>query len=513
VKDLLLVVPSRGRPQNIARLLEAMDETCRGDTTLVLGLDDDDPELPAYGELLKARGVLGKDTEIRGGLHQVVAWVNQLAVPRAPEYRFTGHIGDDNVPRTAGWDTAIMEALGETPFAFGNDLYPREPGTLCCHVFMRSEVIAKLGYFAPRSIRHMYCVAPDTPVLTADLRWVPAGKIGAGDELVGVDEYPLSGRHKRAFRRASVSEVSRRIAESVRVELEDGREVTCSTDHKWLAVRRWMGTGASGTGRFEWRDSASLLTGDQIVSPLRVWNEETSFEAGWLSGIFDGEGTAGRWGSLYPCARLAVAQNPGPVLDRIIAGLGAMDIGYKTGKKRYYAGRDGVVVLDITPRSACIELLGRLQTTRLRSEKLWEDMGIMARDSASARAVVANVRSVGATEVVSIATSTGTFLANGLVAHNCDVAWMAWGKACGIAYLDDVIIEHLHYTVGKAPCDESYARSTALITGGDLDAWHAYSGDDGPAGLNADIAKLGGIPFSVQSLRDFNAALNIPDRW
>jgi hypothetical protein len=251
MKDLLLVVPSRGRPGNVARLLEAMDETCRGDTTLVLGLDDDDPELPAYGELLKARGVLGKDVEIRGGLRQVVAWVNQLAVPRAPEYRFTGHIGDDNVPRTAGWDVSIMEALGKTPFAFGNDLYPRAPGTLCCHVFMRSEVITKLGYFGPPSIRHMYV----------------------------------------------------------------------------------------------------------------------------------------------------------------------------------------------------------------------------------------------------------------------DVSWMAWGQACGITYLHDVIIEHLHYTVGKAPADESYARSTALITGGDLSAWHAYSRDDGPAGLNADIARLGGAPFTDQGLRDFNAALNIPDRW
>ena len=36
-RDLVLVVPSRGRPHNVARLIEAMDATCRGDTTLILG--------------------------------------------------------------------------------------------------------------------------------------------------------------------------------------------------------------------------------------------------------------------------------------------------------------------------------------------------------------------------------------------------------------------------------------------------------------------------------------------
>jgi hypothetical protein len=146
--DLALVVPSRGRPQNIARLQDAMAQTCRGDTTLVVGLDEDDPQRPAYPA--------GPQYEVRDGLHQVVAWVNELAVPLARTYRFIGHIGDDNVPRTVGWDVRAMEALEKTPFAFGNDLYPRQPGSLCCHIFCRSEVIRALGYLGPPSLRHMW---------------------------------------------------------------------------------------------------------------------------------------------------------------------------------------------------------------------------------------------------------------------------------------------------------------------------------------------------------------------
>lgn len=144
-----MVVPSRGRPQNIARLWDTMEKTCQGNTSLLVGLDTDDPLRTDYPE--------GPAYIVRSGLHQVVAWINELSVPRAGDYRFIGSIGDDNVPRTPGWDVALMEALRETPFAFADDLYPgRAPGTLCCHLFCRSAVITSLGYLGPPSIRHMY---------------------------------------------------------------------------------------------------------------------------------------------------------------------------------------------------------------------------------------------------------------------------------------------------------------------------------------------------------------------
>lgn len=148
MKDLLLVVPSRGRPQNIKRLWAEMQATCKGDTTLIVGLDEDDPALDLYPP--------GPEYEIRSGLRQVVAWVNELAVPLAKDYRFIGHVGDDNSFKTDGWDLHVKHALGNTLFAFGNDLYPRTPGSLSCHIFCRSDVIRKLGYFGPPDFQHMY---------------------------------------------------------------------------------------------------------------------------------------------------------------------------------------------------------------------------------------------------------------------------------------------------------------------------------------------------------------------
>jgi hypothetical protein len=151
MRDLLVVVPSRGRPQNIARLAKAMAATCKGDTHLLVGLDADDPTRSEYPE-----GV-GVEYVVRDGLRLVVRWINELSVPNTSRYRFIAHIGDDQMPRTDGWDVMLMEALEEAPFAFGDDLYPGRPtGSLCCHIAMRSEVISTLGYMGPPAISHMY---------------------------------------------------------------------------------------------------------------------------------------------------------------------------------------------------------------------------------------------------------------------------------------------------------------------------------------------------------------------
>jgi hypothetical protein len=225
-------------------LIEAMDHTCRGDTSLTVGVDYDDPAASEYlkftsCEIFMMDGMRGR----------LVGWLNELAKTHVEGYEFLGHIGDDNIPRTVGWDVRIMESLERNSFCFGNDLDPgRVPGSLSIHIFMRSEVVKRLGYMGPPSIQHMY------------------------------------------------------------------------------------------------------------VDPV----------------------------------------------------------------------------------------------------------------------------------------------------------WYAWGKATSIEYLDDVILEHMHYSLGRSPKDESYERSTGLIPK-DCAAYNAYCDD--PEGMNADIDRLEGVPFSEESMAQFNRDLNIPRQW
>src|SRR6185437_16173265 len=150
MRDLLLVVHSRGRPRNIKRLMTAMQHTCQGETDLVVGLDIDDPTNIEYRRS-------GVEFMLSSHHQQVVAWINHMATAWSRTYRAIGHIGDDNVPSTAGWDLRVMEALQEVPMCFADDLYPSRPrGTLPCHIFMRSEIIRTLGYMGPPAFKSMY---------------------------------------------------------------------------------------------------------------------------------------------------------------------------------------------------------------------------------------------------------------------------------------------------------------------------------------------------------------------
>jgi hypothetical protein len=89
-----------------------------------------------------------------------------------------------------------------------------------------------------------------------------------------------------------------------------------------------------------------------------------------------------------------------------------------------------------------------------------------------------------------------------------DPVWYAWGKATSIEYLPDAVLEHMHYSLGRSRMDESYQHSTGLIPL-DCGRYNAYCDD----GLNADIVKLGGTPYSPEAISEFNRALNIPRQW
>lgn len=479
MRDLLIITPTR-RPGNAQRLADAVRDTCTADTDLILGVDDDDGRF--------AQMALGDAVVVRGPRATPGVWTNRLAGRYARHYRALASLGDDHLPITHGWDTALLKAIGDmggTGCAYGNDIGQGE--FLPTAPVISSDAVTALGWMFYPGCDRFFCVAPETLVLTAGLRWVPAGKLGLGEELVGVDEYPLQPRAHRAYRRSVITAVDRRVTKRVTVELEDGRQVVVTPDHKWLAKRRWIGTRQDGGGRNEWRSSANLMPGDQILSPLRTWPDDASFEAGWLSGIFDGEGSLGRYEGPHRRTPLTVAQNPGLVLARIEAILGAWGIRYCRSDSRK------CIRIVISSRSDAMELMGRLQATRLRSDLLWE--GMSARPKTGGFATVRAVRPAKRGEVVLMRTSTGTFLAEGLVAHNCDNVWLDLFRDAGcLRYVPEVIVEHLHYTRGAAPHDELYEAARGSWPH-DQAAYHEWQRSD--TGLRADVGKIRALQVSA----------------
>ncbi|MER7487970.1 hypothetical protein ABTY20_19090 [Streptomyces sp. NPDC126497] len=155
-KPLAVIVPTRGRPQNASRLQQAFTDTDSLNAVPVFVLDADDPELPGY----LARVGVGEITHVMihdgdGGTGMTAA-LNYAANVLADEYAALGFMGDDHLPRTAGWDAHVLGALaGPGPaVVYGNDLLQGE--ALPTAAFMPSRLVRALGFMAPPVLRHLY---------------------------------------------------------------------------------------------------------------------------------------------------------------------------------------------------------------------------------------------------------------------------------------------------------------------------------------------------------------------
>jgi hypothetical protein len=146
MRDLLVITPSRGRPWQLQRLANAMRDTCVLDTGLAVAVDDDDPRLPDYKDL----GLEDLRTGPRGTLTSLT---NQIALERADGYRFVASLGDDHVPRTAGWDRELcgdIEAMGGTGFAYCDGSRWVIPEA----IVMSSNIVGALGWMANPRCQH-----------------------------------------------------------------------------------------------------------------------------------------------------------------------------------------------------------------------------------------------------------------------------------------------------------------------------------------------------------------------
>lgn len=151
-----ILLPTRGRPENLARFIEAVKDTAE-DWHLYARLDTDDPMLPEYEQQLShwdRRISVARGPRIRFGpsLNEMAAWAHSDALSHI------GMFGDDVVPVTSGWDTALVGALGgDLGVTYGDDgLRDRHTPDLPTHYVTQTEVYRRLGYLSPPGIQHLF---------------------------------------------------------------------------------------------------------------------------------------------------------------------------------------------------------------------------------------------------------------------------------------------------------------------------------------------------------------------
>jgi hypothetical protein len=188
--DLIVIVPSRGRPEGARRLLNAVHGTAKLETHVLVAVDDDDPELESYQQVTAESGGPGDvlETGPRKGL---AAWTNEIAVREAGGYRFLASFGDDMVPKTMHWDhylTRAIEDMGGVGYSYPWDGLREDIPEA---VVVSSGIVQALGWMCEPSLSHWY-----VDNVWADLGW------GAGCirhcRAIAVDHvHPRAGKAER----------------------------------------------------------------------------------------------------------------------------------------------------------------------------------------------------------------------------------------------------------------------------------------------------------------------------
>lgn len=185
--DLVVIVPSRGRPAQLARLVDAVRSTTGGRAEVFALLDEDDPALGDYRRI---------DTRVHIGPRRgLVEWTNigahlvLAATPTGVLPPMLASMGDDHVPRTVDWDARLVDSIDRLAgpgWAYGNDLLQgaRLPTAWVVH----PRVVAALGWLMMPRLGHMY---PDNVI--ADLG-TATGRLAYRPDVIIEHLHPAAGK-------------------------------------------------------------------------------------------------------------------------------------------------------------------------------------------------------------------------------------------------------------------------------------------------------------------------------
>jgi hypothetical protein len=186
--DLVVVIPSRGRPESVERMAVAFAETGADELAVVWALDVDDPDGQAYrdrvgewfafGEVL-AVGAGSMTTAINNASRYVVDEYDPVAI---------AVLNDDHLPETMGWHDGLVEALHDLdPVGL---VYPDDGlrGEMLATVWgVHSAWVRALGRMVPAKVGHLYTDDAMQNLATA------LGRITYLPNLMVRHHHPLAG--------------------------------------------------------------------------------------------------------------------------------------------------------------------------------------------------------------------------------------------------------------------------------------------------------------------------------
>jgi glycosyltransferase involved in cell wall biosynthesis len=137
-----VLIPSRGRPAGMRRVVESARATAIGDVEFVFYLDDDDLPSQQTARILGVRVITGPRILLSETWNR--CW-------DAARFDVAMHCGDDIVFHTPGWDQLVLETFADVAdriaLVWGRDGIQDE--NMATHGFLHRNWVEAVGYFVP----------------------------------------------------------------------------------------------------------------------------------------------------------------------------------------------------------------------------------------------------------------------------------------------------------------------------------------------------------------------------
>lgn len=264
------------------------------------------------------------------------------------------------------------------------------------------------------------CVTAGHRVLTSDLRWVPVETLQVGDTLLACDENSHPESKRRYWKESVVLKNEPQEADVYLIKFSDGTSIEATADHPFLTgLRGYWGTKWA-TVEFLKKHMDSSRFKLYVQKFLPTWEEDRSYEGGYISAFFDGEGSfsqrrkprRNKYMDESHCSVIAY-QNENAVLSyakEILTEKGFdCRTNYKDAKHKCkaLAVRGGL--------SETLKFLGTFRPKRLLPKLNIPSLGcIKACDSI----FVESIEYAGKKTIYALTTTSKTYMVEGFICHN-----------------------------------------------------------------------------------------------
>ena len=257
-------------------------------------------------------------------------------------------------------------------------------------------------FIVSKGCKLIVCFVEGTKILGADLKWHKVEDLKVNQEVIGFDEKFCQYKHN--FKASKVKKISALVKPCYKIETDLG-VITVSEEH--MLVKSGKNDIRE---RRQWIKAKNIREGDNLSFYTAPWKVESTQEAGYLAGIFDGEGYVST-----NRAKLGFSQKEG-ILLKIVRKL-LEDRGFDYGE---YQSNSSAKSLVLRGRGAILRFLGSIRPLRLleKGRGIWENKRTWSQNSAPA--IVKSVKYVGKKKVYAVNTTTHTLIAEGFLSHNCD---------------------------------------------------------------------------------------------